>query len=87
MIFYYSNVLWQAVGFSADDSAIYTVITSVINVLTTLIAIALIDKIGRKPLLLIGSSGMAVTLITMAVIFANATLAPTASRACPGVRA
>jgi sugar porter (SP) family MFS transporter len=74
VIFYYSNVLWQAVGFSADESAIYTVITSVINVLTTLIAIALIDKIGRKPLLLIGSSGMAVTLITMAVIFANATL-------------
>jgi sugar porter (SP) family MFS transporter len=76
VIFYYSNVLWQAVGFSADESAIYTVITSVINVLTTLIAIALIDKIGRKPLLLIGSAGMAVTLITMAVIFANATLAP-----------
>ncbi|MDT5017658.1 MAG: hypothetical protein QOD39_3818, partial [Mycobacterium sp.] len=42
--------------------------------LTTLIAIALIDKIGRKPLLLIGSTGMAVTLLTMAVIFANATL-------------
>ncbi|CAN5450599.1 sugar porter family MFS transporter [soil metagenome] len=74
VIFYYSNVLWQAVGFDADQSAIYTVITSVINVLTTLIAIALIDKIGRKPLLLIGSSGMAVTLITMSIIFANATL-------------
>ena len=74
VIFYYSNVLWQAVGFSADESAIYTVITSVINVATTLIAIALIDKIGRKPLLLIGSSGMAVTLITMSVIFANAAL-------------
>src|SRR5215213_964690 len=76
VIFYYSNVLWQAVGFSADDSAIFTVITSVINVLTTLIAIALIDKIGRKPLLLIGSSGMAITLITMAVIFGNAGLKP-----------
>jgi MFS family permease len=74
VIFYYSNVLWQAVGFSADESAVYTVITSVINVLTTLIAIALIDKIGRKPLLLIGSTGMAVTLATMAIIFANATL-------------
>lgn len=84
VIFYYSNVLWQAVGFSADESAIYTVITSVINVLTTLIAIALIDKIGRKPLLLIGSSGMAVTLITMAVIFANATVGPDGNPSLPG---
>ena len=74
VIFYYSNVLWQAVGFSESEAAWSTVITSVINVLTTLIAIALIDKIGRKPLLLIGSSGMAVTLLTMSVIFANATV-------------
>ncbi|MEH3140083.1 MAG: sugar porter family MFS transporter [Mycobacterium kyogaense] len=84
VIFYYSNVLWQAVGFSADDSAIFTVITSVINVLTTLIAIALIDKIGRKPLLLIGSTGMAVTLVTMAVIFGQATLNPDGTPSLPG---
>jgi MFS family permease len=45
------------------------VITSIVNVLTTLVAIALIDKIGRKPLLLIGSTGMAITLGTMALIF------------------
>jgi sugar porter (SP) family MFS transporter len=78
VIFYYSNVLWQAVGFSANESAVYTLIGSIVNVLTTLIAIALIDKIGRKPLLLIGSTGMAITLGTMAVIFANAELAPNA---------
>lgn len=71
VIFYYSNVLWEAVGFDKSQSAVYTLITSIVNVLTTLIAIALIDKIGRKPLLLIGSAGMAVTLGTMAVIFAN----------------
>jgi len=74
VIFYYSNVLWQAVGFSESDAAWSTVITSVVNVATTLIAIALIDKIGRKPLLLIGSVGMAVTLLTMSAIFANATV-------------
>ncbi len=84
VIFYYSNVLWQAVGFSVDESAVYTVITSVINVLTTLIAIALIDRIGRKPLLLIGSSGMAVTLITMSVIFANATVGADGNPSLPG---
>lgn len=72
VIFYYSNVLWQAVGFDESSSFIITVITSVTNIVTTLIAIALIDKIGRKPLLLIGSVGMAVTLGTMAVIFGTA---------------
>ncbi len=84
VIFYYSNVLWQAVGFSEADAAKSTVITSVVNVLTTLIAIALIDKIGRKPLLLIGSSGMAVTLITMAVVFGNATLDAEGNPSLPG---
>jgi MFS transporter, SP family, sugar:H+ symporter len=74
VIFYYSNVLWEAVGFKESSSFTITVITSVTNILTTLIAIALIDKIGRKPLLLIGSTGMAVTLGTMAVIFGTAPL-------------
>jgi sugar porter (SP) family MFS transporter len=84
VIFYYSNVLWQAVGFSESDAAWSTVITSVVNVATTLIAIALIDKIGRKPLLLIGSSGMAITLLTMSVIFANATLGADGKPSLPG---
>ncbi|GAS96077.1 MFS transporter, sugar porter family [Mycolicibacterium canariasense] len=74
VIFYYSNLLWEAVGFSEGDSFLITVITSVVNIVTTLIAIALVDKIGRKPLLLIGSTGMAVSLITMAVIFGTASL-------------
>ena len=73
VIFYYSNVLWQAVGFDESSSFTITVITSIVNIATTLIAIALIDKIGRKPLLLIGSAGMAVTLATMAIIFGTAT--------------
>ncbi|TSE01451.1 sugar porter family MFS transporter [Skermania sp. ID1734] len=72
VIFYYSNVLWQAVGFDESDSFVITVITSVVNIVTTLVAIALVDRIGRKPLLLIGSAGMSVTLGTMAVIFGTA---------------
>ncbi len=72
VIFYYSNVLWEAVGFSEQDSFIITVITSIVNIATTLIAIAYVDKAGRKPLLLIGSAGMTVTLATMAFIFGTA---------------
>ena len=72
VIFYYSSVLWQAVGFSTTDSLIVTVITSVTNVLTTCVAILFIDRIGRKPLLLIGSVVMALTLGAMSWTFAGA---------------
>jgi MFS family permease len=61
-----------------------TVITSIVNVLVTLVAIALIDRIGRKALLVIGSSGMLVTLAAMAVCFAQATGSGTAL-SLPGV--
>ena len=73
VIFYYSSTLWHSVGFSEADSFTITVATSVVNVLVTLVAIALVDRIGRKPLLTIGSAGMAVTLATMAWCFSQAT--------------
>ena len=74
VIFYYSSVLWQAAGFTESNALIITVITSVVNVVTTLIAIASIDRYGRKPLLIIGSIGMALTLGTLAAVFGTATL-------------
>ncbi len=72
VIFYYSTSLWRSVGFSESDSLTITVITSVTNVLVTLVAIAIVDKVGRTPMLLGGSLGMAVTLATMAVCFSQA---------------
>lgn len=72
VIFYYSSVLWQAVGFSERDSLAITVITSLTNILTTFIAIATVDRFGRKPLLIVGSVGMALTLGTMAWVFGTA---------------
>lgn len=74
VIFYYSNVLWEAVGWSEAQAFKITVITSVTNIVVTLVAIALIDKVGRKPLLLVGSVGMALTLGAMAVVFGTAPL-------------
>lgn len=76
VIFYYSSVLWQAVGFSERDSLTITVITGIVNIVTTFIAIATVDKFGRKPLLLLGSIGMTLTLGTLTVVFANAAINP-----------
>jgi MFS transporter, SP family, sugar:H+ symporter len=72
VIFYYSNILWEAVGFDESQAFVITVISSVINILTTLIAIGTVDRFGRKPLLIIGSIGMTITLATLAVVFGSA---------------
>ncbi len=71
VIFYYSSTLWHSVGFSEADAFSITVGTSIVNVLVTLVAIALVDKVGRKPLLVVGSAGMAVTLGLMAWCFSH----------------
>ncbi len=68
VIFYYSTSLWNSVGMT--DAPLISVITSVTNVLVTLIAIFLVDRVGRKPILLTGSVLMALSLGTMALAFA-----------------
>ena len=73
VIFYYSTSLWRAVGFDESNSLLIGVITSVTNVLVTLIAIWLVDRVGRKPLLLVGSALMTLSLGAMALAFSFAT--------------
>ena len=89
VIFYYSTTLWQAVGFSESDSFLASVINSLVNVAATVVAILIVDKVGRKPMLLGGSAGMTVTLAVMAVAFSQAVAAPGADPAdaptLPGV--
>ena len=74
VIFYYSSELWQSVGFSTTESLSVTVITAVTNVVTTFLAIATIDRLGRRPLLLLGSVVMTVSLGLMSWTFAGAPL-------------
>ncbi|MFI0412056.1 sugar porter family MFS transporter [Actinomadura sp. 3N508] len=72
VIFYYSSSLWQAVGFSENDAMLTSVINSLVNVMFTLVAIALVDRIGRRPLLLGGATGMAISLGLLTICFATA---------------
>jgi len=72
VIFYYGATLWQAAGFTEADALLTNVISGTVNVAFTFVAIVLIDRLGRKPLLLIGSLGQAVMLGLMAYIFGTA---------------
>ncbi|BDB60301.1 MULTISPECIES: sugar porter family MFS transporter [Rhodococcus] len=71
-IFYYSTTLWKSVGFTENQSFTTSVITAVINVLMTFVAILFVDKIGRRPLLMTGSIGMFVSLLLAAIAFSQA---------------
>lgn len=73
VILSYATTLWKAVGFREQDSLTISVITAIVNVLVTVIAIALVDRIGRRPILLAGSLGMGASLTAMAAAFAFAT--------------
>ncbi len=72
-IFYYSTTLWQSVGFSQKDSFTTSVITAIINVALTFVAIFFVDRVGRKKLLLVGSVGMFIGLVAAAISFSQAT--------------
>jgi SP family sugar:H+ symporter-like MFS transporter len=69
VVFYYGAVLWQAAGFTEEDALLTNVIVGAVNIGFTVIAMFIVDRVGRKPLLMIGGLGQAVMLGLMAVIF------------------
>ncbi|WP_030802407.1 MULTISPECIES: sugar porter family MFS transporter [unclassified Streptomyces] len=75
--FYYSSTLWQSVGINPESSFFYSFTTSIINIIGTVIAMIFVDRIGRRPLALIGSVGMAVSLGLEAWAFSAKTAAGT----------
>lgn len=74
VIFYYGSTLWQLAGFTESDSLLINIVSGAVSIAACFITIALVDRIGRKPLLLIGSAGMTVTLFVMVYAFAQGTL-------------
>ncbi|MDD2858122.1 MAG: sugar porter family MFS transporter [Candidatus Nanopelagicales bacterium] len=71
-VFYYSNTIWESVGFTEDQAFQTSLITTGVNVAFTVVAISLVDRVGRKPLLLVGSAGMVVMLGVLTWIFGTA---------------
>jgi MFS transporter, SP family, arabinose:H+ symporter len=68
-ILYYSNYIFASAGFSSSSAALQTVGVGLVNLLATFLGMSLIDKLGRKTLLLIGSVGTAAPLAGVAGIF------------------
>ncbi|MFE7171839.1 sugar porter family MFS transporter [Streptomyces sp. NPDC057616] len=69
--FYYSSTLWQSVGVDPTESFFYSFTTSIINIVGTVIAMVFVDRVGRRPLALIGSAGMVVGLALEAWAFSH----------------
>jgi SP family sugar:H+ symporter-like MFS transporter len=74
VIFYYGATLWQLAGFTENDALLINIGSGVVSILACFVTVLLVDKIGRKPLLMAGSLGMAATLFTMVFAFSQGSL-------------
>jgi len=64
-ILYYAPEIFKNMGSSSDSAFLQTVIVGIVNVVFTIVAIVSVDKFGRKPLLIIGSFGMAIGMMSL----------------------
>lgn len=84
VVFYYGATLWEAVGFSEDYALQTNILSGVLSIGACITTILLVDRVGRKPLLLIGSAGMAVTLAIVAYAFSTAVTDASGAVSLPG---
>ena len=69
LFLYYGPTIFENAGLSGGDSLFYQVLIGVVNMGTTVLALLIIDKIGRKKLVYYGVSGMIVSLLLIAFYF------------------
>ena len=68
-VLYYGPSIFENAGLSRGDSLFYQVLVGLVNTLTTVLALVIIDKVGRKKLVYYGVSGMVVSLILIGLYF------------------
>lgn len=85
VVFYYGAVLWQSVGFTESDALLINIVSGGLSIAAVIAALLLVDRIGRKPILLIGSIGMSVTLAVVAYAFMNASTSATGDLSLEGI--
>jgi len=72
VVLYYAGNIFRNMGASTDTSLLQTIIVGVVNLVFTVVAIMTVDKFGRKPLMIIGSIGMAISMIGLGFTFYSA---------------
>ncbi|MCG8371264.1 MAG: sugar porter family MFS transporter [Proteobacteria bacterium] len=85
VVFYYGAVLWQSVGFTESDALLINIVSGGLSIAAVVVSLLLVDRVGRKPILFIGSIGMAVTLATVTYAFTNATVGADGGLSLEGV--
>lgn len=68
-VIYYAPTILESTGFGNSASIIATVGIGIVNVLLTVVAVLLVDRVGRRPLLLVGLGGMTISLAGLSVAF------------------
>ena len=68
-VMYFGEYLWAAAGFSAENGLLINVTLGAVLVISTLVSMVLVDRIGRRPLLLAGSAVMSSTLLILTAVF------------------
>ena len=69
VVLYYAGNIFRNMGASTDSSLLQTIIIGLVNLIFTVVAIMTVDKFGRKPLMIIGSLGMAVSMVALGFTF------------------
>jgi SP family xylose:H+ symportor-like MFS transporter len=69
VVLYYAGNIFRNMGASNDSSMIQTIIVGIVNLVFTVLAILTVDRFGRKPLMIIGGVGMAISMVALGFSF------------------